>query len=81
MCSSDLVISPFLKRISSLAAHLTPREIEVSVLVKEGKTNKDIAEILGCSVDAIDFHRKNIRKKLGLTRRSVNLRAYLLSLS
>lgn len=75
------VISPFLKRISSLATHLTPRETEVSVLVKEGKTNKDIAEILGCSVDAIDFHRKNIRKKLGLTRRSVNLRAYLLSLS
>ena len=77
----DTVISPFLKRLSSLADCLTPREIEVAVLVKEGRMNKEIAGILGCSVDAVDFHRKNIRKKLGLTRRKVNLRAYLLSLS
>lgn len=76
----DTVISPFLSRLSSLTSRLTPREIEVAVLVKEGKMNKEIAEILGSSVDAIDFHRKNIRKKLGLTRRKVNLRAYLLSL-
>lgn len=77
----DTVISPFLGRLSSLTARLTPREIEVAVLVKEGRMNKEIADILGCSVDAVDFHRKNIRKKLGLTRRKVNLRAYLLSLT
>ncbi len=77
----DKLASPFLKRLSSLTAQLTPREIEVALLVREGKRNKEIAEILGCSVAVVDFHRKNVRKKLGLTGRKANLRTHLLSLS
>jgi DNA-binding CsgD family transcriptional regulator len=72
--------SPFLNRLTSIHRLLTPREIDVAVLVREGKTSKEIAELLTVSVSAVDFHRKMIRKKLGLANEKSNLRSYLLGL-
>lgn len=46
---------------------LTPREWEVAQLLAQGLTSKEIAEILAISKKAVDFHRGNIRKKLGCT--------------
>ncbi|MBC8433934.1 MAG: helix-turn-helix transcriptional regulator [Desulfobacterales bacterium] len=46
----------------------TPREIQAAGLVKEGKTTKEIAELLVSTTDVIDFHRKNLRKKLDLKK-------------
>ena len=74
------MVSPFLQRISALEICLTPQEIRVSTLIREGRTSKEIAEILLVSMSAVDFHRKNIRKKFGLTRKKVSLCSYLLSL-
>jgi PAS domain S-box-containing protein len=74
------IISPFLNRLTSLNRLLTPREIDVAVLVREGKTSKEIAELLAISASGVDFHRKQIRNKLGLTSNKSNLRSYLLSL-
>jgi DNA-binding CsgD family transcriptional regulator len=59
---------------------LTPKEIDVAALVREGRTSKEIAEVLTISVSGVDFHRKQIRKKLGLTNEKSNLLSYLLSL-
>ena len=74
------IASPFLNRLSALNRLLTPREIEVAALVRDGKTSKEIAEILVMSVSGVDFHRKQIRNKLGLTNEKSNLRSYLLAL-
>jgi len=76
----DEIASPFLNRLTSLNRLLTPREIDVAVLVREGRTSKEIAELLTVSVSGVDFHRKKIRSKLGLTGGKSNLRSYLLSL-
>ena len=75
------IVSPFLQRLTSSYFALTPQEIQVAGLVKEGKMTKEIADVLNISMSAVDFHRKNIRKKLGLKSRKTNLRSYLLSLS
>jgi len=76
------IISPFLKRLSSTKFQiLTPAELQIAHLIKEGKTSKEIAQILNTSKAAIDFHRQNLRKKLGLKSRKSNLRSHLLTLS
>lgn len=74
------IISPFLHSLSALNILLTPQEIEVANMVRSGRTSKEIAEVLGLSVSGVDFHRKNLRKKVGLTNTAKNLRSYLLSL-
>jgi len=74
------IISPFLRNITLSHFNLTPREIQVANLVKEGKTSKEIAELFCVSKDAVDFHRDKLRIKLGLKNKKANLRSYLLSL-
>ena len=75
------IISPFLKNLSSQYLNLTPTEIQVANLIREGKSTKEIAEILNISERAIEFHRNNIREKLGLKKAKTNLRSYLMTLT
>jgi len=60
---------------------LTPRELEIAALVREGRTTKEMTEYLNISATAVDFHRKNIRLKLGIKNTKTNLRSMLLSIS
>jgi PAS domain-containing protein/DNA-binding CsgD family transcriptional regulator len=76
----DNIVSPFLKTLHSKYLNLTPKEIRVASLIKEGRTTKEIAELLGMSVAAVDFHRNNIRKKLGLRNKKANLVSHLASM-
>ena len=73
------IISPFARNFSSVYYRLTPQEIQIADHIKQGKTTKDIAAIMNLSLKTIEFHRTNIRKKLGLKTRKDNLRSYLLS--
>lgn len=74
------ITSSFSHHLSSKYLDLSPSEIQVANLVKQGKTNKEIAEILHVTSRTIAFHRENIRKKLNLTNQKTNLKTYLMSL-
>lgn len=74
------IVSPLLQRLVNAKIILTPQEIQVAALVKEGKSSKEIAHILTVSETTVSFHRKNLRKKLGLNNTQKNLRAYLMSM-
>jgi DNA-binding CsgD family transcriptional regulator len=75
------IISPLLQKFSHAKILLTPQELQVAALVKDGKTSKEIADILNVSEATINFHRKNLRDKFGLKGKQANLRSYLLSIS
>jgi DNA-binding NarL/FixJ family response regulator len=48
------------------AARTTPRETEITRLLAEGKTNKEVAALLGIAVRTVETHRAKIMLKLGL---------------
>lgn len=74
------LVSPFLERLGLQCTNLTLREMRIADLIKGGKTTKEICHVLQMSAAAVNFHRNNIRKKLGLSNHKVNLAAYLSSL-
>ena len=74
------IASPLAKKLSSEQYRLTPKEMHVAMLIREGKTTKEIAELMHSSGRTIEFHRENLRKKLDLRTRKSNLRSRLLTL-
>lgn len=77
----DDIISPLSRRFILDSSRLSPMEIKVAGLIRQGQATKEIAGLLGVAVSTIDFHRLNIRRKLNLKNRHVNLQAYLQSLA
>ncbi|SLN37226.1 Bacterial regulatory proteins, luxR family [Falsiruegeria litorea R37] len=75
------ITSAMTDQLSEAFAIMTPTEIEVAQMVMAGKTTKDIAKALSRETSTIDFHRNNIRRKLGLEGRGSNLRSHLLAIS
>ena len=69
--------SPRGRRLSEGTARLTAREKEVCRLLKAGLASKEISQILNCSPQTVEKHRKNIRKKLGIVGTGTHLGAYL----
>jgi DNA-binding NarL/FixJ family response regulator/PAS domain-containing protein len=57
----------------ALLLKLTPTEMKVCQFIQAGAATKDIAEALNLSVVTIQTHRRNIRRKLDLQNRNMNL--------
>ncbi len=74
------IVSPLMQRLSNVNILLTPQEMQVATLVKDGRSSKEIAEILTVSETTIHFHRKNLRQKFGIKNSTTNLRSYLMSI-
>jgi len=72
-----MVISDFSPGHSFSLAGLTPKEMQIANLIKEGKDNREMAKMLNMSRETIKCHRQNIRKKLGIRGNRVNLKALI----
>lgn len=75
------VAADFASRLSSKETLLSPAELKVADMLRQGKTVDEIADILCISPYTVARHRAGIRGKLGLTNKKINLRNYLKSLS
>jgi PAS domain S-box-containing protein len=73
------IVSPFMSLSSYKLHKLTPTEIHVANLVKQGRSTKEIAEILNLAISTVNSHRDSIRRKLGINNRKINLRTHLIS--
>lgn len=68
---------PFARRIASPVYKLSPKEVKVACLIKDGLTNKEIAKLLKLAKSTILTHRHHVRTKLGLKNKKQNLQSYL----
>ncbi len=61
----------------ALLLKLTPMEMKVCRFIQAGALTKEIADAFNLSTVTIQTHRRNIRKKLDLQNRNVNLSSFL----
>ena len=59
---------------------LSARELRTALMIKHGMTNQEIASYLHLALETVKAHRRNIRKKLGITGTKCTLSAYLQAL-
>ncbi|MHC4717062.1 MAG: helix-turn-helix transcriptional regulator [Planctomycetota bacterium] len=71
------IASPFLTQISRNHMVLTPSEIAICTMIRNGLSTKEIAQLRCISLATVRRHRENVRRKLGLRNRKVNLATYL----
>ena len=73
------IASPFLSQISRNHVQLSPVEIAVSTMIRNGLSTKEIAQLRCISPATVRRHRENVRRKLGLRNRKANLVTFLQS--
>jgi DNA-binding NarL/FixJ family response regulator len=68
VAAGERVLDPRLGSLkhSGSERELTTRELEVLQLIVNGKSNKEIATVLGLSANTIAVHRANIMQTLGI---------------
>jgi PAS domain S-box-containing protein len=74
------IVSEFSQRLSVRISGLTPTEVQIAHLIRQGKSTKEIADVLNLSNRTIGCHRFNMRRKMGLNKKKISLKSYLSSL-
>ncbi len=74
------ISSDFVYNLASCYPNLTPKEIQVANLVKEGKSSGEISHVMGVSLGTVNAHRNNLRRKMRLGKGGANLRSHLLAM-
>jgi len=73
------ITSPFISKLSLSYHSMTPTEIAICNMIRNGMRTKEIAEMRGISEATINRHREKIRRKLKITNQDVNLATFLQS--
>ena len=73
------ITSQFVRHLSNSYQSLTPTEVTICNMIRNGLRTKEIAGTRGVSTATINRHRENIRRKLKITNNDVNLTTYLQS--
>jgi len=73
------ITSPFINHLSRKFLSLTPTEIKICNMIRNGLRTKEIAQIQGVSDATINRHREHIRQKLEIINKEINLTTYLQS--
>jgi len=73
------ITSQFVRHLSNSYHSLTPTEITICNMIRNGLRTKEIAQTRAVSVATINRHRENIRRKLKITNDDVNLATCLQS--
>jgi len=73
------ITSPFISQLSLSYHSMTPTEIAICNMIRNGMRTKEIAETRGVSEATINRHREKIRHKLKITNQDVNLATFLQS--
>jgi len=71
------ITSRFSIRLSQSAPSLSPRESEITQMIHCGLITKQIAKMLSISYETVEKHRRNIRRKVGITGKKINLASFL----
>ena len=71
------IAAPFFPKDQGIINCMTPKEFQICNMIKNGLSAKEIADFLHLSPRTVGKHRENIRKKLGITSRKINLVSYL----
>lgn len=73
------ITSAFTQRLSIKFRSLSPREIQIANLIKQGWSTKEMAGLLNVSQYTVETYRSSIREKFGIKNQKVNLTSYLQS--
>ncbi len=75
----EQITSPFISQLSLSYHSMTPTEITICNMIRNGMRTKEIAEMRGVSEATVNRHREKIRRKLKITNQDVNLATFLQS--
>lgn len=75
------IASPYTSRVARALHQLTPAEVAVCQMIRNGLRTKEIARLRAISPATVNRHREHVRRKLGLTRQGLNLTTHLQALA